>query len=93
MRDHFKGVKSHAVLFVANLFHRLDSLAVELFLNGDLRQGRGCRGAEHVGLMMTKTFPSMLLLIISPPDCHDGRSSIGHLLQVVGVPTPLHRDL
>jgi hypothetical protein len=29
------------ILFVADLFHPLDNLAVELFLNGDVRHGRG----------------------------------------------------
>ena len=32
------------VLFVADLFHPVDGLAVELFLNGDVRHGRGRRG-------------------------------------------------
>src|ERR1700688_1745828 len=33
------------VLFVANLFHPVDGLTVELFLNGDVRHGRGRRSA------------------------------------------------
>jgi len=31
-------------LFVAHLFHPVDDLTVELFLNGDMRHGRGRRG-------------------------------------------------
>jgi hypothetical protein len=31
------------ILFVADLFHPVDGLAVELFLNGDVRHGRGRR--------------------------------------------------
>jgi hypothetical protein len=36
--------KRAAVLFVADLFHPVDDLAVELFLNGNMRHGRGRRG-------------------------------------------------
>jgi hypothetical protein len=32
-------------LFVADLFHPVNHLAVEIFLNGDVRHGRGRRGA------------------------------------------------
>jgi hypothetical protein len=32
-------------LFVADLFHPVNRFAVELFLNGDVRHGRGWRGA------------------------------------------------
>ena len=45
LRDHFKGLRSPAVLVVADLFHPIDRLAVELFLNGNVRHGRGWRGA------------------------------------------------
>ena len=38
-------LRSLAVLFVADLFHPIDSLAVERFLDGDVRHGRGWRGA------------------------------------------------
>ena len=40
--------QSGLVLFVADLFHPVDDLAVELFLNGDVRHGRGRRGAMPV---------------------------------------------
>ena len=36
------------VLFVTNLFHPVNGLAVELFLNGDVRHGCGRRGAVPV---------------------------------------------
>src|SRR5260221_13591275 len=36
--------KRAEVLFVADLFHPVDDLAVELFLNGNMRHGRGRRG-------------------------------------------------
>ena len=35
---------ARAVLLVADLFHPVDNLAVELFLNGDVRHGSGRRG-------------------------------------------------
>src|SRR6266581_5356170 len=38
-------LRSALVLFVADLFHPVGGLAVEAFLNGDVRHGRGCRGA------------------------------------------------
>src|SRR6266566_9842624 len=41
----FLPPRSGLVLFVADLFHPVGGLAVELFLNGDVRHGRGCRGA------------------------------------------------
>src|ERR1039457_4490125 len=37
-------VGSAAILFVADLFQPVHGFAVELFLNGDVRQGRGGRG-------------------------------------------------
>src|SRR5438270_9671008 len=36
--------RSGLVLFVADLFHPIGGLAVETFLNGDMRHGRGWRG-------------------------------------------------
>src|SRR5487761_717213 len=39
---------SGLVLFVADLFHPVDNLTVELFLNGDVRHGRGRRGPMPV---------------------------------------------
>src|ERR1035441_2317679 len=44
------GPWSGLVLFVTNLFHPVDNLTVELFLNGDMGHGRGCRGAMPVFL-------------------------------------------
>jgi hypothetical protein len=41
----FKEVRSPAVLVVADLSDPLDELAVELFLDGNVRHGRGCRSA------------------------------------------------
>ena len=38
------------VLFVADLFHPLDSFTVEIFLNGDMRHTRGCRSSMPVFL-------------------------------------------
>src|SRR5439155_14884341 len=43
------------VLFVANLFHPVGGLPVELFLNGDVRYGRRCRGA--VPMLLTRREP------------------------------------
>jgi hypothetical protein len=43
--------------------------------------------------VMTTTFLSTLSLTILTPARHGGRSATGHLLQVFGVPSPLHRDL
>src|SRR5919109_3845312 len=37
--------RSGQVLFVADRFHPVDGLAVETFLNGDVRHGRGWCGA------------------------------------------------
>jgi hypothetical protein len=37
-----------SVLFVADLFHPVDNLAIELFLNGDVRHGGGQRSAMPV---------------------------------------------
>src|ERR1700674_1488440 len=36
------------ILFVADLFDPVDNLTVELFLNGDVRQGRGWHGPMPV---------------------------------------------
>src|SRR5215212_719646 len=43
------------VLFVADLFHPVGGLSVELFLNGNVRHGRGCRGA--VPMLLTRREP------------------------------------
>jgi hypothetical protein len=42
--------ESGLILFVADLFHPVDSLAVQLFLNGDVGHRRGCRGSMPVFL-------------------------------------------
>jgi len=42
------------ILFVADLFHPVDNLTVELFLNGDVRHGRGRRGSMPVLLTRRK---------------------------------------
>src|SRR6266496_4491803 len=42
--------RSGQVLFVADLFHPVDGLAVEPFLNGEVRHGRGWRGAVPMSL-------------------------------------------
>jgi len=39
------GPESGLVLLVRDLFHPVDGLAIELFLNGDVRHGRGRCGA------------------------------------------------
>src|SRR5271166_7019803 len=39
------GEQSLAVLFVAHVLQPIDDLAVELFLDGDMRHGRGRRAA------------------------------------------------
>jgi len=41
-------MQSSLVLLVTDLFHPVDNLAVELFLNGDVRHGRGWRGPMPV---------------------------------------------
>src|SRR3989440_12548659 len=41
---YFLPARSGLVLFVADLFHPVGGLAVETFLNGDMRHGRGWRG-------------------------------------------------
>src|SRR5438876_10468961 len=42
--------RSGLILFVADLFHPVGGLAVELFLNGDVRHGRSWRSAMPVFL-------------------------------------------
>src|SRR5439155_16834029 len=46
---------SAAVLLVGNLLHPLDGLPVKLFLNGDVRHGRGWRGP--VPVLLTRRNP------------------------------------
>ena len=47
-------VGSAAILFVADFFQPVHGFAVELFLNGDVRQGRGGRGAVPMFLARRK---------------------------------------
>src|SRR6266851_587117 len=51
----FLPPRSGLVLFVADLFHPVGGLAVETFLNGDVRHGRGCRGT--VPMFLTRREP------------------------------------
>src|SRR5438132_544339 len=39
------SARSRPVLFVADLFHPVDGLAIETFHDGDVRHGGGCGGA------------------------------------------------
>src|SRR5438445_6024187 len=77
-------------LFVADLFHPVGGLAVELLLNRDVRHGRGCRGA--VPMFLTRgepdhvTRPNFLdratpALCQAAAGCHDES-----LAERVGVP-------
>src|SRR2546422_2853317 len=49
------GPSSGLVLFIADLFHPVNGLTVEPLLNGDMRHGRGCRGA--VPMFLTRREP------------------------------------
>src|SRR6476619_5624891 len=49
------GVLSGLVFFVANFFQPFDDLAVERFLNGDVRHCSGWRGA--VPMLLTRRAP------------------------------------
>ena len=49
-----KVAASRLILFVADLFHPVHGFAVELFLNGDVRHGRGGRRAVPVFLARRK---------------------------------------
>src|SRR5208282_4164894 len=81
---------SGLILFVADLFHPLDGLAVELFLNGDVRHGGGRRGT--VPVFFTRREPDY----VTRPDLLDratpalGEAAAGShdqgLAQRVGVP-------
>jgi hypothetical protein len=51
-------IRSGLVLFVADLFHPVGGLAVELFLNGDVRHGRSWRGA--VPMFLTRREPDYI---------------------------------
>src|SRR5207253_4611221 len=50
----YAGCLSFAVLFVAHLFHPVDDLAIERFLNGDVCHCRGWRGAMPMFLVRRK---------------------------------------
>ena len=49
-----QGEESVAVLFVAHVFQPIDDLTVELFLDGDMRHGRGRRGTVPMLLARRK---------------------------------------
>ena len=49
------GTESGLILLVADLFHPIGGLAVELFLDGDVRHGRGWRSA--VPMFLTRREP------------------------------------
>ncbi len=52
-------------MLVADLFHPLDGFTVEMFLNGDMRHTRGCRGSMPV--FLTRRDPDNITL----PDFFD----------------------
>jgi len=60
----YAAARSGLVLFVADLFHPVGGLAVETFLNGDMRHSRGWRGAVPVFLTRLEpdhvTWPNVL---------------------------------
>jgi len=49
-RSQLRRARSAAVLLVPDLLQPVGGLAVEIFLNGDVRHGCGCRGAMPVFL-------------------------------------------
>ena len=55
-------------MFVADLLHPIDNLAIELFLNGDVRHGRGRRSPMPV--LLARREPDH----IAGPDFLDGSS-------------------
>src|SRR5207247_6664455 len=81
---------SGRVLLVADLFHPVNRFAVELFLNGDVRHGRGARGA--VPMLLTRRQPDHitrpnLLDRAAPALCQAAASRYDQgLAQRVGVP-------
>src|SRR5437764_2265037 len=81
---------SRLVLFVADLLHPVDGLAVELFLDGDVRHGRGCRGT--VPMLLTRRKPDHVtrpnFLNRAPPALYQPTASRHDqgLTQRVGVP-------
>src|SRR6266571_7804689 len=48
------GTFSSAVLFIADFFHPINDIAVEIFLNGNVRHGRGRRRAVPMLLARRK---------------------------------------
>ena len=52
---------SPAVLLVADLFHPVGGFTVEMFLNGDMRHTRGCRGSMPV--FLTRRDPDNITLL------------------------------
>ena len=63
---------SFAVLLVADLLHPVDHLAVQLFLNGDVRHGGGRRGA--VPVLLAGREPDH----VTGPDLLDGAAPALH---------------
>ena len=101
IRGHFKGVRSPAVLFVADLFHPVGGFTVRLFLKGDMGHGRGRGSAMPV--FQTRRDPDNVTLpyfldwtapLLNPAGAsrHDQ-----YLTERVGVPcrpgTRLERDI
>src|SRR6266566_3705926 len=82
--------RSGLVLFVADLFHPVGGLAVETFLNGDVRHGRGCRGA--VPMFLPRREPDHVTrphFLDRPPPALDPAAACRHdqgLAQRVAVP-------
>src|SRR5947199_9340899 len=58
------------ILFVADLFHPVGGLAVELFLDGDVSHGRGWRGTE--AMFPPRREPDH----VTPPDLIDRPQSL-----------------
>src|SRR5947209_361574 len=78
------------VLFVADLLHPVNGLAVETFLNSDVRHGRGWRGPVPMFLPRRKpdhvTWPNLLNRPTPALDPATARCHNQGLTQRVGVP-------
>jgi hypothetical protein len=87
---HHEARGSGQVLFVADFFHPVNGLAVEAFLNGDVRHGRSGRGAVPVFLPRRKPdhVPPMNVLDRPTPALNpaEARRHVQRLAQRVGVP-------
>ncbi len=66
-----RSPRSGLVLFLADLFHPVDGLAIEALLNGYVRHGGGCRGAVPVFLTRLEPdhVPRMNIFDWSPQRC------------------------